>query len=76
MRINHPKMTDRTPDNHPPKEVEQHTGAVKGLNDDNLNNRAFILVTAFVFFCDMKKTQLFALFLRSPPPLLVAAIGQ
>ena len=50
-------MTDRTPTNHPPKEVKvkQHPGAVKGLNDDGLNDRAFILVTAFVFFCDMKK---------------------
>ena len=68
MRINHPKMTDRTPDNHPPKEVKQHTGAVKGLNDDDLNNRAFILVTAFVFFCDMKKLNFLPYFHDPPHP--------
>jgi hypothetical protein len=43
-------MANRTPSNYPPKEVKQCAGVVKGLNDDDLNNRAFILVTAFVFF--------------------------
>ena len=44
-------MTNHTSPNHQPKEVKQHAGVVRGLdNDDNLNNRAFILVTAFVFF--------------------------
>jgi hypothetical protein len=42
-------MTNRTPTNCLPKEVKQCAGAVKGLDDDDLNDRAFLLVTAFVF---------------------------
>ena len=43
-------MADHTPTTLMPIEAKKGAGAVKGLNDVNLNNRAFILATAFVFF--------------------------
>jgi len=42
-------MTDRTSTTRTDKEMKKHTGAVKGIDENDPNDMAFKLVTMFVY---------------------------
>jgi hypothetical protein len=39
--MNHPTMTDRTSTTRMDEEMKKHAGAVKGINETDLNDTAF-----------------------------------
>ena len=64
-------MSDFTPPNGTPKDINNRLCGVKGLDPEDLNDTAFKLVTIYRVFCCVEKTHLFFLFFvnstTSPP---------
>ena len=71
--MNHPTMTNRTSTTQTDEEMKKHIGVVKGIDENDLNDMAFKLVTMFVYLLCCKYS-FFCLFLsffyevRIPPP--------
>ena len=65
-------MSDFTPPNGMPKDINNRLCGVKGLDPKDPNDMAFKLVTIYCVFCCVEKTHLFFLFFvnsaAQPPP--------
>jgi len=56
-------MSDFTPPNGTPKDIDNRLGAVKGFDPGDPNDTAFKLVTILCFFVVSKKISFFPFFL-------------